>query len=105
MFSDTNRLGVPGSLHRISAMRDREGVVYGLTYRVGRHVPGEQEMFQQTAGLVSGWACCLCVASMLWLPAERLLLHSGLCWNVALVHLQPSCRSTAAALHSIWDAS
>lgn len=44
MFSDTNRLGVPGSLHRISAMKDRQGVVYGLTYRVGRHVPGEQKV-------------------------------------------------------------
>lgn len=39
-FSDTNRLGVPGSLHRISAMRDRAGAVFGLTYRVGRHIPG-----------------------------------------------------------------
>jgi hypothetical protein len=40
-FSDTNRLGVPGSLHRISAMRDRAGAVFGLTYMVGRHVPGD----------------------------------------------------------------
>ncbi|WIA32455.1 hypothetical protein OEZ86_003276 [Tetradesmus obliquus] len=35
-----NRMGVPGSLHRISAMRNRQGDIYGLTYRVGRHLPG-----------------------------------------------------------------
>ena len=40
LFFGDNRAGVPGTLHRISALRDREGVVAGLTYRVGRHVPG-----------------------------------------------------------------
>ena len=29
-----------GTLHRISAMRDRHGSVNGLTYRIGRHVKG-----------------------------------------------------------------
>jgi hypothetical protein len=33
MFGSDNRMGVPGSLHRISAMRNRQGAIYGLTYR------------------------------------------------------------------------
>lgn len=40
MFGSDNRMGVPGTLHRISAMPDKAGSIYGLTYRVGRHVPG-----------------------------------------------------------------
>jgi hypothetical protein len=33
MFGSDNRMGVPGSLHRISAMRNRQGAIDGLTYR------------------------------------------------------------------------
>jgi hypothetical protein len=40
LFTSDNRLALPGSLHRISAMRDPSRQVYGLTYRIGRHVPG-----------------------------------------------------------------
>jgi hypothetical protein len=42
LFNSDNRLALPGSLHRISAMRNTSAAraVYGLTYRVGRHVPG-----------------------------------------------------------------
>lgn len=40
MFGSDERLGVPGTLHRISAMRDRGRNIIGLTYRIGRHVPG-----------------------------------------------------------------
>lgn len=40
LFYSDNRAGIPGTLHRISAMRDRGDCVLGLTYRVGRHVPG-----------------------------------------------------------------
>lgn len=35
-----SRTGISGTLHRISAMRNSHGEVYGLTYRVGRHLPG-----------------------------------------------------------------
>ena len=38
--SEDNRTGVPGTLNRISALRGRGGHVLGLTYRIGRHVPG-----------------------------------------------------------------
>jgi len=35
-------MGVEGTLHRISAIRnrDKQRSVIGLTYRVGRHMPG-----------------------------------------------------------------
>ena len=39
-FRADNRAGVPGTLHRISAIRDRDRSVIGLTYRVGRSVAG-----------------------------------------------------------------
>ncbi|RYG63693.1 hypothetical protein EON80_20710, partial [bacterium] len=39
-FGDDNRAGLPATLHRISAMRNRRGVVVGLTLRVGRAVTG-----------------------------------------------------------------
>lgn len=37
-FSDDNRAGIPGTLHRISAIRNRRGDIVGLTCRVGRDV-------------------------------------------------------------------
>ena len=39
-FGDDNRAGLPATLHRISAMRNRRGEVVGLTLRVGRAVTG-----------------------------------------------------------------
>ncbi len=39
-FSGDNRAGIDGTLHRISAIRNREGYVVGLTLRVGRAVFG-----------------------------------------------------------------
>jgi stage III sporulation protein SpoIIIAA len=40
LFGSDNRMGLPNSLHRISAIRDRRGGICGLTYRLGRHLPG-----------------------------------------------------------------
>jgi len=40
VFSGDNRAGIDGTLHRISAIRNREGHVVGLTLRVGRAVFG-----------------------------------------------------------------
>jgi len=45
-FSDDNRAGIERTLHRISAIRNREGRIVGLTCRVGRAVYG-------TLGLIS----------------------------------------------------
>jgi len=39
-FGDDNRAGLPATLHRISAMRNRRGTIVGLTLRVGRAVTG-----------------------------------------------------------------
>ncbi|XP_071731382.1 uncharacterized protein ycf45 isoform X2 [Rutidosis leptorrhynchoides] len=39
-----NRAGITGTLHRISAVRSRKGVVVGLTCRVGRAVRGHIDM-------------------------------------------------------------
>jgi stage III sporulation protein SpoIIIAA len=39
-FGEDNRAGIPRTLHRISAMRNRAGKVIGLTCRVGRAVLG-----------------------------------------------------------------
>ncbi|MFS7983698.1 putative AAA+ ATPase domain, ATPase, AAA-type, core [Helianthus anomalus] len=39
-----NRAGITGTLHRISAVRNRKGVVVGLTCRVGRAVRGHIDM-------------------------------------------------------------
>jgi stage III sporulation protein SpoIIIAA len=39
-FGEDNRAGIPRTLHRISAMRNRSGRIVGLTCRVGRAVIG-----------------------------------------------------------------
>ena len=39
-FGSDNRMGLPNSLHRISAIRNKTGGICGLTYRIGRHIPG-----------------------------------------------------------------
>ena len=39
-FGGDNRAGIPATLHRISAMRNRRSVIVGLTLRVGRAVMG-----------------------------------------------------------------
>ncbi|KIY94575.1 Uncharacterized protein MNEG_13385, partial [Monoraphidium neglectum] len=45
-FGSDNRAGVPSTLHRISAIRNRRGGVVGLTCRVGRAVTGHVEMIK-----------------------------------------------------------
>src|ERR687885_2309295 len=40
VFGEDNRAGIPRTLHRISAIRNRSGKVIGLTCRVGRAVHG-----------------------------------------------------------------
>lgn len=45
-FGGDNRAGVEGTLHRISAIRNRKGAVVGLTCRVGRAVTGHIDMIR-----------------------------------------------------------
>ncbi|XP_058194472.1 uncharacterized protein ycf45 isoform X3 [Rhododendron vialii] len=45
-FGKDNRAGIEGTLHRISAIRNREGKVVGLTCRVGRAIRGHIDMVQ-----------------------------------------------------------
>jgi stage III sporulation protein SpoIIIAA len=42
-FTSDNRAGIPRTLHRISAMRNRQGDIVGLTCRVGKLVTGTVE--------------------------------------------------------------
>ncbi|XP_057423406.1 uncharacterized protein ycf45 isoform X2 [Lotus japonicus] len=43
-FGRDNRAGIEGTLHRISAIRSRNGAIVGLTCRVGRAVSGHIDM-------------------------------------------------------------
>lgn len=45
-FTTDNRAGIPRTLHRISAMRNRQGEIIGLTCRVGKVVTGTIEAIQ-----------------------------------------------------------
>lgn len=45
-FSGDNRAGLARTLHRISAIRNREGKIVGLTCRVGRAVKGTAKIIQ-----------------------------------------------------------
>jgi len=45
-FGDDNRAGIERTLHRISAIRNRKGLVIGLTCRVGRAVTGTIAIIQ-----------------------------------------------------------
>ncbi|HEX8026589.1 MAG TPA: R3H domain-containing nucleic acid-binding protein [Candidatus Limnocylindrales bacterium] len=45
-FGDDNRAGIERTLHRISAIRNRNGKIVGLTCRIGRAVYGTIEIIQ-----------------------------------------------------------
>ena len=45
-FSDDNRAGIESTLHRISAIRNRQNTIIGLTCRIGRAVMGTIDMIQ-----------------------------------------------------------
>ena len=46
VFGDDNRAGIERTLHRISAIRNREGQIVGLTCRVGRAVYGTIDVIE-----------------------------------------------------------
>lgn len=43
-FTVSSTVSISGTLHRVSAIRNSCGEVYGLTYRIGRDVPGQPAM-------------------------------------------------------------
>jgi stage III sporulation protein SpoIIIAA len=43
-FAEDNRSGIDGTLHRISAIKNRAGKIVGITCRVGEAVTGSAEM-------------------------------------------------------------
>jgi len=45
-FGTDNRAGIEGTLHRISAIRNRHGAVVGLTLRVGRAIQGSIDLIR-----------------------------------------------------------
>jgi len=45
-FTDDNRAGIERTLHRISAIRNRKGIIIGLTLRVGRAIFGTIELLR-----------------------------------------------------------
>jgi len=46
VFGEDNRAGIERTLHRISALRNRQGIIVGLTLRVGRALFGTIEMIR-----------------------------------------------------------
>ena len=57
LFGDDNRAGIGHTLHRISAIRNRQGEVVGLTCRVGRAVTGTIDLIKDL--VVSGQSTLL----------------------------------------------
>jgi len=48
-FGEDNRAGIPRTLHRVSAIRNRRGSIVGLTCRIGRSVTGSAAVIQDLA--------------------------------------------------------
>jgi hypothetical protein len=71
LFRQDGRMGVPGTLHRISVLRNVVGTPTGLTYRLGRHVP-------DNAQLVGDVLSSMKASIMPGSPVERcVLFHKG----------------------------
>lgn len=90
-FGSDNRAGIPGTLHRISALRNRSGAVVGLTCRVGRAVSGHANMVRDilegrvvAAGMVD-IACVL-----------------GAHCNLRCLLLLQTCKSPTCCIDSKW---
>lgn len=58
-FGPDNRAGINGCLHRISAMRNKQRHVIGLTLRVGRSVTGNADMIMDLVGSLTDLRCVL----------------------------------------------
>jgi hypothetical protein len=115
-FGCDNRAGIAGTLHRISALRSRQGNVVGLTCRVGRAVSGHVDMINDIlegaaqdkcsmrripAGLhavVYGWTGAVCchddrTTCTPYVPTAiaRQPWHPSLCPHLTAQHIANRC--------------
>lgn len=55
-FTNENRAGIKQTLHRISCIKNRQGVIVGLTYRIGRCIIGSlsiiRDLLESTSSLL-----------------------------------------------------
>lgn len=80
MFRQDGRMGVPGTLHRISVLRNVAGTPTGLTYRLGRHVPDKAKLLADVlssmkASIMRGSPVDRWVSSVQGDPISMMLLH------------------------------
>lgn len=69
-FHFDDRMGIDATLHRVAAIRDRDSSVIGLTYRIGRHLPGVCELIiDLLADIATGH--CQRAAMPLWADDEE----------------------------------
>lgn len=99
LFQDRNRMGVSQTLHRISAMKNRCDEVCGLTYRIGRHIPGKETAANKhdrrpmhhivVSGCLGVLNMCHCCLQIVPVPSVT-LLH--ICQNLVQTDLTWDCR-------------
>jgi hypothetical protein len=80
MFRQDGRMGVPGTLHRISVLRNVADTPTGLTYRLGRHVPDKAKLLADVlssmkASIMRGspmdrWVSDCCIAPVIKRPGS-----------------------------------
>ena len=87
MFKHSNRMGLSGTLHRISALKNHHNEVCGLTYRVGRHIPGKPGQLSDLSHVCQLPISYACVACM-WHDNDPVETHSMLACR------KPSCKAT-----------
>ncbi|KAL0294822.1 UNVERIFIED_CONTAM: putative protein ycf45, partial [Sesamum radiatum] len=81
-FGGNNRTGIAGTLHRISAIRNKNGRVVGLTCRLGRPV---REIIDMTRDLLEygksilflGRNSCLCFADSSFCVLEQIVVDTS----------------------------
>lgn len=99
-FGGDNRAGVQGTLHRISAIRNRKGTIVGLTCRVGRAVTGHIDMIRD---MLEGGSICsgvLCTTIHMTMSLQRFAVtaasSAAVCGDSGY---QPSTFKFSTSLH------
>lgn len=88
-------MGVSQTLHRISALKNRYGDVCGLTYRIGRHIPGVK---LHSTELAVG-----CVIMNMSQHAHRVQPVSCIIAVLHIAHDRMCCdRGSTGQIHGFW---